>query len=136
MSDMNCSVRCRCTLAAIILSAVAGVAALILTITGIVTVAPVFSWVAFGIAVGYLAVLLLTSVFGNRYTCRCALSTLITLLIGILGTIATAVILLAVGFAATSVVGAIIAGLLTGFFALTITATACLVRYTAECRRQ
>ena len=54
-------------------------------------------------------------------------------LIGILGTILFSVILLGVTFAATSVIGAIIAGLAVGFFALIISATACLVKRNVIC---
>ena len=55
------------------------------------------------------------------------------MLIGILGAILFAVVLLAVGIVATSVFNAILVGLLLFFFTLALTATACLVRCFAEC---
>ena len=52
-----------------------------------------------------------------------------TLLAGVLG-----VILLAVGIVATSILSAILVGVLLFFFSLTLTSTACLVRSLADCR--
>ena len=68
--------------------------------------------------------------FAARGGCCTAVS---TVLAGILGTILFSLVLLAVTFAATSVIGAIFVGLLLFFFSLTITATACLVKCRANC---
>ena len=130
----NCYCRCRCTTAALIVSAVVAVVAALLQISGTITVTPVFLWVAFGIAVGYLAITLLGA---GRCGCeqaeRCGCSAWNLILAGILGTILLSLILLAVGIVATSVVSAILVGLLAGVFALFLTATACLVRYFYQC---
>ena len=131
----NCCCRCRCVTAALIVSAIAAVIAAFLQISGTITVTPVFLWVAFGIAVGYLAVVLL----GAGRCCDeqlrgCGCNALDAILAGILATVLFSLILLAVGITATSVVSAILVGLLTGSFALFLTATACLIRSLYDCR--
>ena len=67
-----------------------------------------------------------------RIICKGAI-TRIAVLIGILGTALFSVVLLGITFAATSVIGAIISGLLVGFFALIISGTVCLVKKTVIC---
>ena len=52
----HCNCRCSCTVAALIVSAILGVLAAFLQITGVITATPVFLWVALGIAVVYLCV--------------------------------------------------------------------------------
>lgn len=131
MTFCNCNFRFSCTLAAIVASVIIGVVAAFLQITGIITVTPVFLWVAFGVAVGYLGVLVASA--GRRYAGCCVCRTVGTLLAGILGTILFSVILLAVGIVATSVVSAILVGLLVLFAALTVMATACYVRCITGC---
>lgn len=134
MSLVNCNCRCSCALASLIASAVLGVLAAFFQITGLITVAPVFLWVAFGIAVVYLGGLLVASALGRRAeVCGCLRTTLDVLLTGILGTILLSVVLLAVGIVATSVVGAILVGLLVFFFALIFVSASCLVRCYANC---
>ncbi len=134
MSLCNCENRFGCTFWGIIASAVVGVVTAFLQITGVITVAPVFSWVFFGIAVLYLAVLLGTLSFSDRAAaCRCRCTALNALLIGVLGTVLTALVILAFAFVATSIAGAIVLGLELFFFSLTVTATACLVRCLFGC---
>lgn len=127
-----CNCRCSCTTAAVIASVIAGVLAAFFQITAVITVTPVFLWVVFGIAVGYLAVFVL-SVCCHREQTACGCAALNALLIGILGTILFALILLAVGIVATSVLSAILVGLTVFFFALTVSATACYVRTALGC---
>ena len=115
---------------AVIAALILGVVAAFLQITGVITVTSAFLWVALGIAVGYLAVLLLT----HRTACKpCLCNALETVLTGILGTILFAVVLLAVGVVATSVVSAILVGLLVGFLTLIFAGSACLVLCEADC---
>ena len=133
MSKFNCSCSCsrgsQCALLAIGASAIIGVVATLLTITATITVTPAFLWVLLGIAVVYLGVnLLVAATFRCRNHCQCASTPLTLILLGILGTILLSIVLLAITFAATSVIGAILVGLLLFFFFLFITATACLVR--------
>lgn len=136
MSNFECDYKCSCRLAAVIASAIVGVVAAFLQITGTVTVAPVFLWVVFGIAVVYLGVLVVAAALSGAekaFGCLCAAQN--ALLIGILGTILFALVLLAVGIVATSILSTILVGILLFFFALTLTSTACLVRSLADCSR-
>lgn len=134
MSLFCCNSKCNCTVAAFIASLIIGVVTAFLQITGVITVAPVFLWVAFGIAVVYLGVLVVATALARReQQSDCTCSTLNALLVGILGTILFAVILLAVGIIATSVVSAILVGLLLFFLTLILASTACYVRYLADC---
>ena len=130
----NCSCRCSCTGVALIASAILGVLAAFLQITGVITVTPVFLWVAFGIAVVYLGVLVVASALAacpERSVCRC--TALNALLAGILGAILLSLILLSVGIVATSVISAILVGLLVFFLGLALISTACYVRALAGC---
>lgn len=134
MSLFNCNCRCSCTGWAVIAGAIIGVITAFLQITGVITVTPVFLWVAFGIAVVYLGILVLAVALARRTersACRC--SALNALLTGILGTILLALILLSVGIVATSVISAILVGLLLFFLSLALTGSACYVRVLAEC---
>lgn len=134
MALFNCSCRRDCTLVALIASLILGVVAAFLQITAVITVTPAFLWVALGVAVVYLGVLLVTTALTRRTPCKsCVRDTLGTVLAGILGTILSAVILLAVGITATSVVSAILVGLLVAFLTLTFTGSACLVLCLADC---
>lgn len=134
MGINNCTCRCRCVTAALIAAAVIGVLTAFLQITAVITVTPAFTWVALGIAVAYLAVLTVSAALTRRTEmdgCRCA--GLSTALAGILGTALVAVILLAVGITATSVISAILVGALLFFLTLTLAGTACLVRSLSDC---
>ena len=134
MVKIICDCRNECTLIAVISSIIIGVIAGILRFTAVITTTPAFLWVTFGIAVLYLALLLITSVYrDDRRTGGCVCNTLPVVLTGILGTVLTSVILLGVTFAATSVLGAIITGALLFFFSLIITSAACLVRCSSDC---
>lgn len=134
MFTFSCNCKSDCTSVSVIASIIVGIITAILTFTATITVTPIFLWVLFGIAVLYLAILLGTtnaSCTANRSGCAC--KRLTTLIVGILGTVLTSLILLAVTFAATSVLGAILTGVLLFFFFLTLTATVCLVRCKAGC---
>ena len=136
MSNFGCYCKCSCRIAAVIASVIIGVVTAFLQITGVITVAPVFLWVAFGIAVVYLGVLVVAAALSGRGEgAGCLCTALNALLIGILGTILFAVVLLAVGIVATSILSAILVGILLFFFSLTLTSTACLVRSLADCSR-
>ena len=134
MALFNCNCRRDCTLLAVIAALILGVVAAFLQITAVITVTPAFLWVALGIAVGYLGVLLLTTALTSRAGGKpCVCTTLGTVLTGILGAILFAAVLLAVGVVATSVVSAILVGLLVAFLTLTFAGTACLVLCLADC---
>ncbi len=131
MRIFGCNCTLSCTGTAVIAAAIVGVLTAFLQITGVITLTPVALLVAFGIAVAYLAVLLLAT--GRRERCCRLCGALGAVLVGILGTILLALVLLAVGITAASVLSAILVGLLLFFFALLLTATACLVRCLGDC---
>lgn len=131
MAFFDAENRFTCAAASVIASIIVGIITAFLTITAVIAVTPVFLWVLFGIAVAYLAVTLI-AVALTRRSAQCDDSSLSVVLTGILGTVLTAVILLGIPFAATSIVGAIITGTLLGSFSLTVTGTACLVKCLAE----
>ncbi len=133
MTNTNCVYRFDCTFFAVLASLIIGVAAAILRIMGIITATPAFLWVVFGIAVGFLVITFLTTNSGAAITRRCACSRVTALLVGILATILTAVILLAIEFAATSVAGAIITGALAAAFTLLVSSTACIIKCLTAC---
>ena len=133
MTMCNCNRRGDCTLAAIVLGVIAGIVAAFLQITGMVLILPVFLAAAVAVAVVYLGILLTAAVFGaTGPRCERACAALNTILVGILGTILFAAILLGVGVA-VSVVGAILFGLLVLFFTLMVAGTACYIRCGAGC---
>jgi len=132
MSFCNGTSRFNCTYAAVVASIAVGVITAFLTIMGVIALTPAFLWVTLGVAAVYLAVVLLATAISQRHTDHC--SALTALLLGILGTVLFSIILLAVSFAATSVIGAIFAGVLLFFLSLTFTATACYVRCLARSR--
>ena len=136
MTSFGCNCTCRCTLFAIIASVITGVVTAFLHIAGIVTATPIFLWVALGIGVVYLGSLLVSTLTARRSESgNCACSSLSALLLGLLGTILLATVLLAIGIVATSVLSAVLVGILVFFLTLTFTSTACLIRILAGCNR-
>lgn len=133
MSTSCRSCRTGCTVFAVVASLIIGVITAFLRITAAITVTPAFLWVLLGIAVVYLAVILVVSAVFRRGCCESLCSTVNALLAGILGTVLLSIVLLAVEFAATSVVGAVITGALLFFFFLAVTSATCLVRCLFEC---
>lgn len=131
--NCSCGCKCNCTVGAIVISAILGVLAAFLQITGTITITPVFLWVVLGVAAVFLGILLLTrsARSDGRTGCACAALTLI--LAGILGSVLLGLVLLAVGITATSVLSAILVGILVFFFTLIFTGAVCLIRCTADC---
>lgn len=123
----SCGCTRDCVFWGLIVSLVIGVLVAFLTVTGTIVLAPIVSVVALGYAAVYLALL---SIFRRSAGCCRAL---LALIIGLLGTILTALILLAFSFAATSIIGAIISGLLAAAAALSLTASGCYIRCDADC---
>ena len=133
MSDFGCRCKGNCTALVVIGSIIIGVVTAFLRITAAITVTPAFLWVLFGVAIGYLAVLLITSALTGPEVRGCICPIISALILGILGTVLTSVILLGITFVATSIVGAIITGLLLLFFALVVGETTCLVKCILSC---
>ena len=130
----NCNCRPQCSLISIIVAVGIGIVGAILRYTAIANVTSAFLWVLFGIAVVVLASTPITAAIirlGGRGSCVC--TALGGIIAGTLGTILTSVLLLGITFAATSAVGAVIFGLLAGFFTLTLASIACLALCVAKC---
>ena len=123
----NCGCARDCVFWAFIVSLAIGVLVAFLTVTAVITPAPVAAVVALSFAAIYLAAL---AVFRRSGGCCRAL---LALIIGLLGTILTALILLAFSFVATSIIGAIITGLLAAAVTLSLTASGCYIRCDADC---
>ncbi len=131
MSLFGCENKYNCIATAIVSSIIIGIITAFLRITAVITVTPAFLWVLFGIAVAYLATTLIPASLTQRIS-GCSGPVLSSLLSGILGTVLFSTVLLAIEFAATSVIGAIITGALLLFFSLTVTSTACLIKCLAS----
>ena len=138
MSDFSCSCSCRwsCAAVAVVISVILGVIAAFLQFAGVIAVAATLLGVVFTVAVGYLAVLLVAvALLRRRETERCLCGSVRTVLTGILGTVLFSSVLLVVDVAATSVIGAVLVGLLVLFLALLLTGTACLIQCITGCER-
>ena len=130
-----CSCKSNCSVGAIIASVILGVIAAILRTTAVITVTPAFLWVVLGVAVVYLALLLMnSSTLSGTHSKSCVCPILTVLFTGILGAILTSVILLAITFVATSIIGAILTGALIAFFSLIFTETVCLIKCQTRCK--
>ncbi|MBE7025318.1 MAG: hypothetical protein E7408_04615 [Ruminococcaceae bacterium] len=134
MSNFNCSCRPSCTAFAIVASIIVGIITAFLQFAGAITITPAFLWVALGVAVLFLALLLVLS-YGFRsvsiQSCVCA--GLPTVLVGILGSALLSVVLLAFPPVAASILFALLAGVLLAFLALILTAVACFIKCAAGC---
>ena len=126
----NCNCRFNCTLTAVITAVIAGVVAAFLQILGLITITPTVLLGALGIGVIFLAAGIVASANMHRAGCCRNLN---TLLIGVLGTILVALLLLAIGITATSVLSAVLVGLLLFFLWLAFAAAACLIRCNTDC---
>lgn len=122
----HCSCRFSCSGLALIVAAIAGVLTAFLQISGVIAISAALTGVFFAIAVGYLAVLTLAAALARRTHGCCRSQS--AALAGIVGTIGLGALLLVVDIAAASVLGAILAGALVFFFALTVGATACYAK--------
>ena len=130
---MSACSRNNCVGIAIIISIIVGAITAVLSFAAIITVGNAFLWVALGIAIVALATLVWIAAFTNcEDVLRCIRRVFFALITGIFGAILTSVILLAITFAATSVVGAIITGLLLAFLSLILTTAVCFVNCVIE----
>ncbi len=129
-----CDSRRSCTVLAVVASVIVGVITAFLRVTAVITLTPAFLWVTFGIGVATLLTSLLATAFNHRERNGCCLCrTLTAQLLGALGTILFSVILLAITFPATSIIGAVFAGILLFFLTLDLTGTACVIKCLANC---
>ena len=128
----NCYNPFGCAVIGVLSAIIIGVVTAILVATGTITLAPVFSIVAFGIAVAALALLFGVSAVVSRERRACIRKYLAFIGTGILGTILASVIVLAFAFVATSIAGAIVLGFLAAFFTLMITSAFCTIKCFVE----
>ncbi len=136
MMNSCCNNRNNCTILGVVISIILGVVTAFLQITAVITITPVFLWAVLGFAVVYLLGLLTASILtkGQREGfANCSCTTLFVLLLSIIGAIILSILLLAVTFAATSVIGAIFTGLLVLFFFQIVLTTACYVLCLNRC---
>ncbi len=134
MNQNCCNCKFDCVALSVIASIIIGVIGVALTFTGTITVTPAFLWVTLGIAVTYLAVLLVASAISRSSGISgCPCRVLPAIFTGIFGTALASLVLLGVTFAATSFIGALITGALLAFLTLAITSTACLIQCFAGC---
>ena len=135
MRQTNCNCRVDCVFLSIAAAIIVGIVTAIAQFTAIVTFTTIFYIVAFGVAVLLLAVFLALVPVLYRVTCQnCCGSGVKLTTIGILGTITTSIVLLAVGFAATSGLGAVFVGILAAFFTLAVTSIVCTINCSSECK--
>ncbi len=133
MTNFGCGCRVNCTGLAIVASIIVGIITAFLQFAAIITIIPAFLWVLLGIAVVYLAILLATAGAQGGALRRCRCGILPVLLAGILGTVLTAVVLLAIPPTVGSILSALISGVLLAFFSLIVTTATCLVKCAAGC---
>ena len=135
MGFFNCNCRIGCTVSGLIVSLIAGIVTLVLNITGTIGVLPLFAWIGFGVAIGLLIVTFGVAAFTDegRREKGCICKALSTLQFGALGTILTALVLLAVDFGGITTIGAIIYGAFFFFFIFLLTSVICLARCYASC---
>lgn len=131
MTNSNCNCKFDCTLLSITASIIIGITTAILRYTAIIAQTPAFLWVTLGIGVGFLALAFLKPTQCCADSCKKL--PLILVILGALGTILASIVLLAITFAATSVLGAIILGGLLGFLSLTLSGAACYIKKAEDC---
>ena len=132
MTCLNCESKINCTGIAFITSLILGIIAAFLQITAVIAIPPILLGSAIIVALVFFLVTLI-AVSLTQTSCRALCSVVSVLLLGILGSILFAAILLIIDIAATSVIGAILVGLLVFSFSLFILTTACLVKCIANC---
>ena len=134
MTIFNCECKRDCLLFSAVSSIIIGIIVAFLRITGVITITQTLLIVVFGIAVLFLlAALIASALWGQRICISCVYSTVSAVLVGVLGTLLLSVILLAIPFATTSIIGAIITGALAAFFSYIFTATACTIKCFVKC---
>lgn len=130
MFHCDCNGRISCRVLAVIAGVILGVLAAFAQISGAFVLGDMVLTGALLVAVAYLGLLPLSAAGCRaRRCCR----NLTTVLVGLLGTILLAAILLAVGIVATSVLSAIAVGILVFFATLTLVGTACYAVCLADC---
>ena len=133
MNICGCKPKCECSLFAIIASVIAGIVTAFLSFSATLAVPAFVYWIFLGVALVLLAVSLVSAPLTSR--CKenyCICTSLTALLTGVLGTVLFSLILLLIDLTA-GILSALLTGLLFGFFTLTVTSAACIVRNLFDC---
>ena len=125
MSNSKCSGCFDCSIFALVVSIIIGVISAILVGTGTIVVESYFLYGAVITALVYLAALVLAGSIGTGL-CNCGSSSVTYVLVGILGTILLAGILLA-AVIPVGLFGSLLSGVLVFFISLMLSSVACLV---------
>lgn len=137
VKNMACGCqRCNCGVLAFIASVVVGIIAAILRYTAVITITPAFLWVVLGVAVVFLGASVFAAILGGNNVRRCFCEYFTLFVVGALGAILLSVVLLAIPFAATSLLGALISGAMIYAIAQVVTITACVLRCIISCSNQ
>lgn len=134
MSEINCYCNNGCIALSIIASVIIGIIATVLNVTATIALGVPFLWAVLGISLFFFAVALVGSALLQNCSARsCICAILSALIVGVLGTVLAAVVLLLVDLAAAGVVASLIVGALSGFFTLVLTSVACLIKCITGC---
>ncbi len=133
MNICGCRTKCDCTLFAVIASVIVGIVTAFLSFSVTLAVPAFVYWIFFGVALVLLAVSLISAPLACR--CKenfCTCASLTTFLAGVLGTVLFSLVLLLIDLTA-GILASLLTGLLFGFFTLTVTSVACIVRNLFDC---
>lgn len=130
-----CCCRRDCTTWAIVAAIVAGVLAVFLQVTGVITVSVAALTAALGVGLVSLAVLLLAMATAQGGDGYCLCRSVNAALVGAVASIVLAIALLVLPLPATGVVFLLLTGLLVAAFTLLVASVACLIRCLAGCNR-
>lgn len=132
----DCKCKSVCTVYAILSAVCFGFAAAVLRLQCLFVFKPVFLWNLLGISAAYLAVLVVAAVLDKKENpCLRKCTVFNTLLAAVLGSVLFSALLLGVGSIAPTVLSAVLGGILVAFFSLTVTSTACLVKFLVLCHK-
>ena len=135
MSKIKCYCGSDCTVLAAIASIIVGIVAIVLNATATIAVGSVVLWAALGIALFFFATALIGSAISHSTNRGCKCSALSALIVGVLGTVLAAIVLLLFDLASTGVIASLIVGGLAGFFTLILTSVACLIKCLSGCNQ-
>lgn len=130
-----CCCRRDCTTWAIVAAVVAGVLAVFLQVTGVIAIATPALTAALGVGLVALAVLLLAMATNQNADGYCLCRSVGTALVGAVGSIVLAVLLLALDLPAAGFAFLLLTGLLVAAFVLLLASVVCLIRCLAGCNR-
>lgn len=132
MAFCNCYCKDNCTAVAIVVALIVGIVAAFAQVMGAIAVSTVFLWAVLGGAAVYLLALVAAAAVGRAAGFNRCCRALAAILVGVLGAIALSAALLLFDIGAGAGF-AVLVGIWAFFVALTLTASACYVRCSANC---